>query len=250
MKAKIKIAVLNGENVIKLPVELVSLKVFKENYNQSKCKKCYTDKLISCVSDIKKIEYAGGIVEYEIHVNDGSKITINSKGKCSRTDKNGKLYKDITRKKVCYRKEKIAGLTFSIPYGTHIVAKIRAFGNCDITLERLIYIADAIHNDAIPLSMKGVAVNCKNLCGNTNNAYGIRYDINPNKLEICTSKQNLRHAYLVKRIYQITEKVYAISARDCFIEYFLDAEYSKDFLEWYIKLAGYSIVKCKKNADS
>lgn len=85
-----------------------------------------------------------------------------------------------------------------------------------VVVEKLIGICECILNDELPVSFKGLCVNCKNGCGNvfTADELGIPSDYSLSNLEWTMIYRNSTHGKYIKRICVSTGKIYKYSAND------------------------------------
>lgn len=88
--------------------------------------------------------------------------------------------------------------------------------NNSIIIEKLIGICECILHDELPMSMRGLCVNVMDGSGNiiTADELGIKTSYHPENLEWTLNYRNATHGRNIKKLFNITGKVYRYSAND------------------------------------
>lgn len=177
------------------------------------------DNFVNNISEVSRaMNY--GVINYEIKFRCGRRLTFDTMGNIQKYNVNGKKTSTTSR----YNKG-------------HVILKERVYANSDLTLERLVYTAECILTDNLPVTFDNTNVNCMDLCGNLKNKLGVPYNVLMHNLELIEADDNLRHSDLAHEIYKITGKAYRFTARDYLLRLIVSTK--PQFIEWYMDICGY-----------
>ena len=228
---KIESMINRGTNVQEDTYVMVTHKEFIQlDHTKSTGKESCINSFVKSINRVVKASACdSSAFGYSIHMNNGDSIIILSDGTLKKYNKKNKLMSS----KVGSTNDGHLRTTLTYPRQTTVL------------LERLMYIAHCVYNDSLPSSFDGVTCNVMDTSGNTENCFGAKYNLDPSNLEFCNGDKNTTAYYTTKKLYNMTGKLYRISAYDAVLEDAVRCRPVSDVL-WYINKVGIEEVNTNK----
>ena len=225
-RAKVEDMIKRGTNVQEEVYVKCSLKDWKQ-FDHTR-----DNGTVSCINEfighIDKVEVMpqipGCSFGYDIMMDNGDSIMILDDGTLVKRSKGNRCFTG-------------AGETNS----GHLRTTVSYPRQTSIFLERLMLIAHCIYNDCLPSSLDGVSCNVKDSSGSVANEFGAEYNISPDNLEFCTVSMNSKAYQTAKKLYELTGRLYRISAYDVVLHEAVFNRPLRDVL-WYINRVGIQVV--------